>query len=137
MVSLLDENGTDFRCLLRDNDGKYTPLFDSVFASEGMKVIPLPYQAPYANAHAERWVRTIREECLDHILIWNDAHLQRVLCQFVDYYNNRRPQQSLDQQSPVARTPPVTDGPLACRQVLEGIINGYYRTPPRAALQSV
>ena len=53
--------------------------FDTVFVSEGLNIIALPYQAPNANSHAERWVRTAREECLDHLLIWNDAHLLRVL----------------------------------------------------------
>ena len=104
--------------------------------AEGVKIIPLPYQAPNANAHAERWVRTARDECLDHILIWNDVHLRRVLIEFVGYYNTRRPHQSLNQQSPVPHTPTEVTGSVARRQVLGGIINDYYRTPTGLAFQS-
>ena len=138
-VWLLDEREaeTDLRCLNRDNDKKFTMSFDAVFESEGINILRTPYQAPNANSHAERWVRTAREECLGHILIWNEAHLRRALNEFVGYYNLRRPHQGLDQQSPVARTPPEETGPVACRQVLGGIINDYYRTPNNLATQSV
>jgi putative transposase len=64
------------RFLIRDNDKKYTASFDNVFRSEGMKVIRTPYQAPNANAYAERWVRTVREECLDKLLVINERHLR-------------------------------------------------------------
>ena len=133
---LLDEGNTDLRCLIRDNDKTYTSAFDTLFESEGISVIRTPFQAPNANAHAERWVRTARNECLDHILIWSDAHLLRVLREFVDYYNSRRPHQGLAQQSPVARTPPDLAGPVAHRQVLGGIINDYYRASNKLATQS-
>ena len=93
-VWLLDERKaeTDLHCLIRDNDKKFTMSFDAVFESEGINILRTPYQAPNANSHAERWVRTAREECLDHILIWNEAHLRRTLNEFVDYYNHARPQ---------------------------------------------
>jgi len=137
-VWLLDEReaDSDLLCLIRDNDKKFTSSFDAVFESEGMKIIRTPYQAPNANAHAERWVKSARNECLDHILIWNDAHLRRVLNEFVAYYNTGRPHQALHQQSPVPRTPTESAGPVAYRQVLGGIINDYYRTPTGLALQS-
>ncbi len=128
-VWLWEETQTELRCLIRDHDKKYTPSFDAVFQSEGMGIIATPYQAPNANAFAERWVRTAREECLDHILILSDAHLRRVLTQFVAYYHTRRPHQSLDQQSPVTRTPPLCAGPVAYRPVLGGIIKDYLTTP--------
>lgn len=137
MVWLLQEEELPIRCLLRDNDSKYTAAFDAVFAAEGVKVIRLPYQAPNANSFAERWVLTARSECLDHILIWNEAHLRRVLKDFVHYYNHARPHQGLDQQSPVPCTPPEHDGVVTRRQVLGGIINDYYRIPTGLALQSV
>ncbi len=127
-VWLREETQTELRCLIRDHDKKYTPCFDAVFLSEGMGIIATPYQAPNANAFAERWVRTSREECLDHILILSDAHLRRVLTEFVAYYNTRRPHQSLNQQSPVTRTLPLTAGPVAYRPVLGGIIKDYFRT---------
>ena len=102
-----------------------------------MKILRTPYQAPNANSHAERWVRTAREECLDHILIWNETHLRRTLNEFVEYYNHARPHQGLDQQSPVPRTPPEDTGPVTYRQVLGGIIHDYYRVPNNLATQSV
>ena len=70
-------------------------------------------------------------------MILSDAHLQRVLAEFVAYYNTRRPHQNLDQQSPVARTPSVAADPVACRRVLGGIIKDYYRIPKGLALHSI
>jgi putative transposase len=138
-VWLLDEREaeTDLRCLIRDNDKKFTLSFDAVFESEWMKILRTPYQAPDANSHAERWVRTVRNECLDHILVWNETHLRRTLNEFVDYYNHARPHQGLDHQSPVPRTAAEETGPVACRQVLGGIINDYYRIPTGMSPQSV
>ena len=139
MVWLLDERetDTDLRCLIRDNDKKFTLSFDAVFESEGIKILRTPYQAPNANSIAERWIRTARNECLDHILIWNEAHLRRTLNEFADYYNHARPHQGLGQQSPVPRTPPETEGVVTYRQVLGGIINDYYRIPNKPVMASV
>jgi putative transposase len=118
------------RFLIRDNDGKFTAAFDTVFRSQGLRVIPTPCQAPNANAYAERWVRTAREECLDHILILNEAHLRRVLREFVhDYYNVARPHQGIEQQIPIPQRQPQNSGAVQCRKVLGGIINDYYRIP--------
>lgn len=128
------ETETEWRCLIRDHDQKYTLSFDAVFESEGITTLRTPFQTPNANSHAEHWVRTARKECLGHILIWSDAHLRRVLNEIVDYYHTRRPHQGLDQQSPVARTPPGDTGPVACRQVLGGIINDYHRAPSKLAI---
>jgi hypothetical protein len=75
-------------------------------------------------------VRTAREECLDHILIFNEAHLKRVLNEFIGYYETARPHQGLGQQMPIPRERPSTDGSFKRRKVLGGIINDYYRAPP-------
>ncbi|MCP4211109.1 MAG: transposase, partial [Halieaceae bacterium] len=98
------------------------------------KILRTPYQAPNANSFAERWVLTARSECLDHILIWNEAHLRRVLNEFIRYYNIRRPHQGLAQQSPVPRTSPEAEGVVRRRQILGGIINDYGRVPIGLAL---
>ncbi|MCP4416068.1 MAG: transposase, partial [Chloroflexi bacterium] len=92
-----------------------------------INIIRTPFKAPNANAFAERWVRTVREECLDKLLILNEAHLQRVLDEFLTYYNARRPHQSLDQQSPLERPQPETTGLIQKRKILGGIINDYFR----------
>jgi transposase InsO family protein len=74
----LQEAGQPVRYLLHDRDAKFPPTFDTVFAAQGVEVIRTPYRAPNANAHAERWIRSAREECLDHMLVASEAHLRRV-----------------------------------------------------------
>ncbi len=83
----LSESKTAFRFLIRDWDGKFTQEFDTVFQSEGAHIIETLFRAPNANAYAERWVRTVGEACLDHLLILNEPHLRRVLKTYDDYYN--------------------------------------------------
>ena len=97
----LQDNDNPLCFLIHDNDRKFSKAFDAVFESEGFHVIHTPFRAPNANAYAERWVRTIREECLDHLLIMNTNHLKRVLSEYSDYYNNSRPHQGIDQQTPI------------------------------------
>ncbi len=79
---------------------KFTNVFDAIFKSEGINIILTPYRAPNANAYAERWVRTVRTECLDLILILNVAHLRRVLQVYIDdYYTVARPHQAANTNS--------------------------------------
>lgn len=104
---------------------------------KNIRVILTPVQAPNANAYAERWVRTVREECLDHILIINEGHLQRVLNEYIAYYETARPDQGLEQQLLLPRQPPTTTGAIQRQEWLGGIINNYYRGPaPTAPYQS-
>ncbi len=131
---LLQENDTDYVGLIRDNDSKYTDAFDTVFESEDINIIRTPFYAPNANAFAERWVHTVREECLDKILILNETHLQRVLNYYLLYYNGRRPHQGINQQSPLARKKPELSGLIQKRAVLGGIINDYFRLPTQTAV---
>jgi putative transposase len=73
------DDATVPRFLVRDRDSKFTRAFDDVFAADGTKIIKTPVQAPNANAHAERWVRTVRQECLDWMLLWGRRHLEGIL----------------------------------------------------------
>lgn len=77
--------------IFRDRDAKYSKSFDDVFRSENAEIIKTPIQAPNANVYAERFVRTVRQECLDHILIISSRHLESVLAEFVAHYNRARP----------------------------------------------
>jgi len=86
------------------------------------QVIRTPYRAPNANAHAERWIRSLRAECLDHLLIANEAHLRRVLAEYVAFYNEARPHQGLEQRCPVALPAPVRDRPVRRRDRLGGLL---------------
>ncbi|WP_426507422.1 integrase core domain-containing protein [Dactylosporangium sp. McL0621] len=75
-------------------------MFDQVFTAGGIRIIRTPPQAPRANAYAERWVRMVRRECLDRMLIYNARHLLTTLGQYVAHYNEHRPHQGRDQRPP-------------------------------------
>jgi putative transposase len=117
------------RYLLHDRDGTFAAGFDTVFASEGVAVIKTPVRAPNANAVAERAIRSIREECLDQLLVLNRAHLAFVLRQYCAYYNHRRPHQGLRQALPIPLAPlptsPTTPEQVSRRPVLGGLIHDY------------
>ncbi len=84
--------------LVRDNDAKYGPYFDAIAAGSGIEVLRTPIQAPRANATCERLLGSVRRECLDHILIVSEAHLRRILTEYVTYFNRSRPHQGIDQR---------------------------------------
>ena len=107
-VFSLPERDRPLEFLVRDNDGKFTRAFDTVFNTEGIRVIRTPVRAPKANAVAERFVGTIRRECLDWLLIVNRRHLQHVLREFVAHYNGHRPHRALELAPPEPRHPPPT-----------------------------
>jgi putative transposase len=121
------EREPNIRFLIRDNDKKFTTAFDTIFRSEGIDVIPTPVRAPNTNAFMERWIRSAREECLDKLLIINEAHLRRVMRDYVEFFNTARPHQGLDQQIPIPQKDRLTHGSVHCRNVLGGIIHDYYR----------
>ena len=103
----LTEHARSIRFLIRDRDAKFTASFDEVFASEGIKVITTPIRSARANAIAERWLRTVREECLDWTLVLGRHHLEAVLRDYVRHYNEHRPHRGLRLES--ARTAQRSD----------------------------
>jgi putative transposase len=120
-ASDLEDNCRHFRFLIRDRDTKFTASFDAVFASIGVEAITTPVQSPRANAFAERFVRTIRTECLDQLLTFSRSHLQSVVTAYLHHYNNARPHRSLDLDQPILRPPtPATSGAITRRDVLAG-----------------
>ena len=93
------------RFLIRDDDRKFTSSFDVVFEAQGTRIVRTLIQVPEANGIAERFVRTVRSECLDWLLILNAGHLMRTLTVFIDHYNGFRPHPSLRLKPPNGRTP--------------------------------
>ncbi len=127
---VLDCDGEPPRFLIRDRDAKFSGPFDEVFASEGTEVIRTPRRAPRANAYAERWVRTVRNECLDWLLIANRRHLERVLGVYVEHYNRQRPHRGLELRPPTgSEGPPMSETAVGVsrRDVLGGLIHEYER----------
>jgi putative transposase len=116
------------RLLIRDRDTKFVAGFDEVFRTEGVEVIRTPFRSPQANAHAERFVRTARAECLDWLLIPGQRQLDRVLHVYVDHYNTQRPHRALGRQPPIAIQPPTPPPPRATiqrRDRLGGLLHEY------------
>jgi len=126
----LEKAGRPFRFLIRDRDTKFTASFDEVFASIGVESIRTPVRSPRANAYAERFVRPIRQECLDHLLVVSRRHLESVLDKYVQHDNQARPHRGLQLGQPILRPfslPPIDDGTVTRLDILGGIIHEYER----------
>jgi putative transposase len=130
----LDDVGHRVKFLIRDRDTKFTLAFDDVFAGAGIRVLRSPPQAPRANAFAERWVGTVRRECLDRLLIVNQRHLLAVLTEYAMHYNFHRPHQSLGQSAPLPKPAatllrtvdkPTPRDQIKRKEVLGGLIFEY------------
>jgi transposase InsO family protein len=92
----LRERAEEFTVLLRDRGGQFTDAFDHAFAGAGIEVVKTPPRCPRANVYAERWIRTLRAELTDRMLILGERHLRRVLAEYVRHYNEHRPHRGLD-----------------------------------------
>ena len=120
------------RFLIRDRDRKFTDSFDAVFEAQGARIIQTPIQAPEANGIAERFVRTVRSECLDWLLIGGAWHLERVLAAFIEHYNSHRAHRSLELAPPngrpaIERSPGAQPILVKRRDRLGGLIHEYHR----------
>ena len=123
----LGDRSDRFRFLIRDRDSKFTGSFDAVFTGADLRIIRTPIRAPRANAVAERFIGTLRRECLDQLLITGQRHLAVVLQEYLEHYNTHRPHRSLNQQPPAGPTPPpsgATIRPLR-RDRLGGLVHEY------------
>ena len=125
----LGEHASGFKFLIRDRDSKFTAVSDEVLAANGMRIIKTPVRSPRANSFAERYVGTLRRECLDHLLIYGERHLRRILAEYARHYNEHRRHQSREQRPPLHEPGQAVDmtGRITRRQVVHGLINEYRR----------
>jgi transposase InsO family protein len=117
------------RHLVRDRDAGYGRDFPRRAHDLGVHAVPTPFRAPRANAIAERVIRTLRTECLDHVLVLGERHLEVVLAEYAHYYNTERPHRSLGQTPPLptAPGPRAPSGRIIARPVLGGLHHVYQR----------
>jgi putative transposase len=131
----LDDTGHRFRYLIRDRDAKFTGAFDTVFASTGVDVVKTAPQAPRMNSYAERFVRTVRAECTDRMLIAGQRHLRAVMAEFIEHYNAGRSHQGhgmglrAPNDDPCAIASPAPSERIQRRTVLGGLIHEYWQAP--------
>jgi len=116
--------------LIRDNDQKYGQHFAAVATGAQIEVIKTPFRAPRANAVCERFIGSVRRECLNHLLIRDERHLFRMLKAYIQYFNSCRPHQGIGQrlpQSPPGEATLRQTGPIVTRPILGGLHHHYYR----------
>ena len=125
----LGERAGSFRFLIRDRDSKFTAAFDEVFSGNGTRVVKAPVRSPRANSYAERFVGTLRRECLDHMLIFGEWHLRKLLAEYARHYNGHRPHQAMHQEPPLREPGHAVDitARIERSQVLGGLISEYRR----------
>jgi transposase InsO family protein len=125
--------GTPPRFLIRDRDSKYGQAFARVAAASGIVELRTAYRAPRQNAICERFLGSVRRECLDHILILGEAHLRRVLREYADYFNRGRPHQGLEQRIPVVPQAGLALPAAGGRVLAIPVLGGLHHTYARAA----
>jgi len=125
-----DESKKDF-IVLHDRAGQYCPAFREILHSEGIRTLMLPYQSPNLNAYAERWVRSVKDECLSRMIVVGEPMLRNALKEYVEHYHHERNHQGLGGAIPfpgpeLARAGPK-EGQICQRQRLGGLLNYYYQ----------
>lgn len=124
--------GQSPKYLIRDRDGKFGSCFARVAATSGIEMLKTPYHAPRANAICERFLGSVRRECLDHLFIFQEKQLHRVLRAYVQYFNQARPHQGIKQQIPEQYGEPVPpdhkSGKILSFPVLGGLHHDYRRS---------
>ncbi|MCW2914258.1 MAG: integrase, partial [Actinomycetia bacterium] len=129
LLTDLGERADRFRFLIRDRDGKFSRAFDEVLAASSIRVVKTPPRSPRANAYAERFVGTLRRECLDHLLIYGERHLRRVLADYEQHYKAYRPHQARNRRPPLHNPDEPLDLTAAIKRstTVAGLIHEYRR----------
>ena len=125
----LGERAGHFKFLVRDRDTKFTTAFDEVLTGNGPRIIKTPVRSPRATSFAERYVGTLRRECLDQLLIYGEQHLRRTLTEYARHYNEHRPHQSREQRPPLHEPGQAVDVTARIKRthVVQGLISEYRR----------
>jgi putative transposase len=125
----LESRASAFTHLIRDRDAKLTAAFDTVFASEGIAVAKIPPRSPNCNPHAERFVRSVREECLDRLPVYDRGHAEKILRAYARHFNAHLPHQGRGQLAPLddPNVIPLPAGRIERRKAVTGLINEYRR----------
>jgi putative transposase len=125
-------NGEGPKDLIRDNDGKFGVCFARIAKTSNIEILKTPYKAPRANAICERFLGSVRRECLDHLLILQEKQLHRILNAYVNYFNRARPDQGIGQQIPEPQADSVKadhpGGKIFSYPVLGGLYHDYRRS---------
>jgi putative transposase len=125
----LGERAERFTFFIRDRDRKFTRAFEEVFAGNGVRILKTPVRSPRANAFSERFVGTLRRECLDHLLIHSERHLRAVLAEYKLHYNHHRPHRGRSLRPPLHDPGEAIDmtARIRRRRTVTGLISEYYR----------
>jgi putative transposase len=125
----LGDRATDFTHLIRDRDTKFTAAFDAVFTSESITVAKIPPRSPNCNPHAERFIRSARQECTDRVLLFDRGHAEKILHDYAHHFNSHRPHQGRNQLAPNddPNVIPLPAARIERRQAVAGLINEYHR----------
>jgi putative transposase len=115
--------------LIHDRDGKYCPAFHQIIDAAGVKRVPLPPRSPNLNAYAERWVRSVKEECLARMILFGEASLRHTLRQYLEHFHSERNHQGKGNVLlfPAVSQGPAREGPIQCRERLGGLLKYYER----------
>lgn len=133
MALIFDQESVKPKYLLRDRDSKFVQPFDAILTSEGIAVTPIGVRAPNQNAVAERFVQSVKRECLDHFVVFGETHLRHILSEYLVYYHQFRPPQGLDNRPLgwMELSVAETDRPLGevvCHERLGGLLRHYQRS---------
>jgi putative transposase len=115
--------------LIHDRDGKYCHAFQHIIDAAGITRVPLPVRSPNLNAYAERWVRSVKEECLSRLILFGEASLWHALQEYVEHYHHERTHQGKGNVLlfPAVSHNTVRAGPIRCRERLGGLLKYYER----------